>query len=101
MNHKKNNELKPQYIEWYDAITMQNGWYVAEIVKEWGRTEDWIIKQVGYVIEENKDYILLATKYNPQETEEDKYSEITKIPKSWVKKRANVSFSMGVPSSKM
>jgi hypothetical protein len=93
MNTKKNNEIKLQYIEWNDAITMQNGWYLIESIKEWGRTNDWKIKQVGYVIEENKNYILLATKYNPQETEEDKYSEITKIPKIWIKKRINVCFS--------
>ena len=35
---------KQQYMEWFDAITMQNGWYIAETVKEWERTEDWIIR---------------------------------------------------------
>lgn len=75
------------YLEWCDAITMKNGWYNAETVKEWGRTQDWKIKQAGYIIEENKKYILLATKYNPQEAEESKFSEITKIPKTWIKKR--------------
>ena len=81
------------YVEWEDAITMKNGWYIKEDVQEWGENKDWIIKQTGYLIDENKKYILLATKYNPQESEESKFSEITKIPKGWIKKKFNVSFS--------
>lgn len=81
------------FIEWYDAITMKNGWYIENDVKEWGQNMDWLIKQAGYLIEDNKKYILLASKYNPQESEESKYSEITKIPKGWIKKRVPITFS--------
>ena len=80
-------------IEWGDAITMNKGWYSAADIKEWGKNEDWIIQQVGYIIEENSKYILLASKLNPQESEEPKYSEVTKIPKTWIKKRHKVTFS--------
>lgn len=69
---------------------MKDGWYVKEDVLDWGKSNDWLIKQAGYLLKENKDYILLATKFNPQSYGEDKYSEITKIPKTWIKKRLNV-----------
>ena len=87
----KEEEL--EYIEWCDAIVMKNGWYSKDDVKYWGENEDWKVKQVGYLIEENENYILLATKYNPQEDGDDRFSEITKIPKTWILKRANVSLS--------
>ena len=86
-------EPKLKYIEWQDGITMSKGWYSKDDLIEWGETEDCIIKQAGYIIEENKKYILLASKYNPQETEDCKFSEVTKIPATWIKKRFNVSFS--------
>jgi hypothetical protein len=90
IDFKKNKLL---YVEWQDAITMKEGWYAKEDVIDWGKSEDWLIKQVGYLIKENKKYILLATKFNPQEYGENKYSEITKIPKGWIKKRRFISSS--------
>ena len=75
------------YVEWLDAITMKDGWYAKDQAEEWGRSEDWLIKQVGYLIEETKKYVVLATKFNPQRFGDDKFSEITKIPKGWIKKR--------------
>lgn len=83
---------KLYYIEWFDAITMNNGWYNIKTVQTWGSTQDWLIRQAGFILAETKDYILLASKYNPQETEESKYSEITKIPKGWIKKKSIFSF---------
>jgi hypothetical protein len=34
---------------------------------------------------------LLTSKYNPQKLGEDRYSEITKIPMAWIKKRRIIS----------
>lgn len=88
---KSNNKIKLEYIEWNDAITSFDGWTDRNSVIEWGQTEDWIVKQAGYIIDENKDYLLIASKYNPQTDGEDKFSEITKIPKTWIRKRKTIS----------
>lgn len=90
----KNKKVKLTYIEWEDALTWNDGWHDKEGILEWGRSDDWIIKQAGYVIEENKKYILLANKFNPQQFGEHKYSEITKIPKGWIRKRITFSSSL-------
>ncbi len=82
-----NNSKHLYFVEWQDAITMPSGWYEKDVCKQWGKSESWLIKQVGYLIDENENYILLATKFNPQQNGENKFSEITKIPKSWVTKR--------------
>ena len=39
-----------------------DGQILDEII-EWGKTEEWIIKQAGYIVEENREYILIASKY--------------------------------------
>lgn len=80
------NTIALEYIEWCDAITSFDGWTDKQSILEWGKNTNWIIHQAGHVIEENKFYILLASKYNPQD-DEDKFSEITKIPTTWIKKR--------------
>ncbi len=82
------------FVEWCDAVTYNDGWIDKESVLEWALNDDWVIKQSGFLIEENKKYIILASKYNPQEYTENKFSEITKIPKTWIKKRKTIiSFS--------
>jgi hypothetical protein len=75
------------YVEWCDAITSFDGWSDKDSIKEWGEKEEWIIKQAGYILEDNKEYLLIASKYNPQESDKDRFSEITKIPKTWLRKK--------------
>lgn len=74
------------YIEWADAMQNYEGWQTAEEAKQWAQTDDWIIKQVGYVIEENNQYLLLgANKSKDTRTGEDQFGMIFKIPKPWIK----------------
>jgi hypothetical protein len=44
----------------------------------------------GYIIEGNKNYLFIASEYNPQDSE-DKFSEIAKIPKTWIRKRKSIT----------
>jgi len=90
MQKKKINLL---YIEWCDAVTFNTGWENIEDILVWAKTENWVIRQAGFLIIENKEYVLLATKYNPQENSENKFSEITKIPKTWIRKRKTITSS--------
>jgi hypothetical protein len=90
MGTLKSNKVKLILLEWCDAITSFDGWTDLDEIIEWGKTEEWIIKQAGYIVEENREYILIASKYNPQRRG-DKYSEITKIPKTWIRKRKIIS----------
>lgn len=87
----QNKNVKLIYIEWCDAITYTDGWIDRESVIEWAKNDDWIIRQAGFLIEENEKYIILAAKYNPQIETNDKYSELTKIPKTWVKRKKIIS----------
>lgn len=81
------------YIEWSDAVSTSEGWNSREEVLMWGKNNDCLIKQAGYILEDNKTYLLVASKYNAQEATEDKYSELTKIPKTWLKKKKKIFIS--------
>jgi hypothetical protein len=86
------NKFKLIYVEWCDAITMKDGWYNLDDVLNWGKSETWTIRQAGYLIKETKKYILLASKYNYQKSSEDMFSELTKIPRTWIIKKQIISF---------
>lgn len=78
------------YIEWCDAITHGDGWIPLHKAIEWGECEDWIIKQSGFILKETKEFILLASKVNPHvDNEYPVVDGITKIPKTWIRKRKN------------
>jgi hypothetical protein len=88
---RREKKIQLVYIEWCDAISKTEGWESLEDAKNWAKSEDWIIRQAGYLIEDNPKYILLAGQYNPQKETEDQFSNLTKIPKTWILKRKNIS----------
>jgi hypothetical protein len=85
------NKYPLVYIEWCDAIDTGLGWETIRITKQWAKTNEWVIKQAGWIVKETKKYIVICAKYNPQE---DNYqgmvSHTTKIPKTWILKRKTI-----------
>ncbi len=78
-------KYKLTYIEWCDAIDAGTGWKTVEDAKDWAKSNEWIIKQVGWILKETKKYILICSKFNPQgEDYHDEVSQLTKIPKTWI-----------------
>jgi hypothetical protein len=84
---------KLYYFEWCDAQGLVNGWHDREYVSRWSKTDNWVIYQAGYLIDETKEYIVIATQYNPQLETEDQFAEILKIPKTWIRRRRRVTIS--------
>ncbi|HTA26186.1 MAG TPA: hypothetical protein VK809_00235 [Bacteroidia bacterium] len=78
------------YIEWCDAMSNNDSWETQDQIIAWADTENWVIRQVGFIIKETKEYILLASKYNPQDTQ-IRVDGCIKIPKTWVRKRKAIS----------
>jgi hypothetical protein len=81
------------YFEWCDAQTYVEGWHSEEDILRWAKTDNWIICQVGYLLIETKEYLVIATQHNPQIDTEDQFAEITKIPKTWIRRRKKVIIS--------
>lgn len=81
------------YLEWCDAISDNSKWVSIKEAKEWANNEDWIIRQVCFLLDENEEYILLAGRINPHTVTEDdlRVDGLLKLPKTWVKKRIDLS----------
>lgn len=84
--------MKLIYIEWADAHTNTAGWRTEEEAKLWAKATDFFIRECGWVIEENKEYIAIATALKPENEFEDKqFLNLHKIPKTWIKKRVDLT----------
>ena len=51
----KRNKYKVVYIEWDDAVSAPVGW--IDNFEEWKKTSQFIIKEVGFLLEENSKEI--------------------------------------------
>ncbi len=88
--NKKNYKLI--YIEWCDAIESNDGWQEIDVIKYWAETNEWIVKECGFLIDETKEYIIFASRigdYHNNNT--TKFGSINKIPTTWIKKRIDLS----------
>ena len=73
-------------IGWADAIENLEGWHTEKEAMEWADEDDWIVHQVGWVLKETDDYILLSNKHNEASGGRDStYGGLFKIPKPWIK----------------
>jgi hypothetical protein len=73
-------------IGWADAIENLEGWHTEKEAMEWADDDNWIVHQVGWVLKETDDYILLSNKHNEASCGRDSsYGGLFKIPKPWIK----------------
>lgn len=82
--------MKLIYIEWHDAFA-SGGWYDKDQLDNW-KQGDWIVKQVGWLYEETNKQIILASRYSPPDQDGiEQYGQLQKIPKTWIRKRIDLS----------
>lgn len=81
-----NNEYPIVYIEWCDAMAYLDTWTSTDDAIEWSKSNEGMVKQVGYLISKDKDHILLASRIGFINTDEPELGGVFKIPTKWVKK---------------
>ena len=82
--------MKLIYIEWHDAFA-QGGWMTKKELDEWKEGE-WIVREVGWVIEETETQIILAARYSPPDgADVEQYGLLQKIPKTWIRKKIDLT----------
>ena len=86
----KKDKLALIYIEWHDAH-IHAGWHDNDEIKEFCDNHEYIIKECGWLIEENKKHIVIGTALK-EETDYWGRQTLTlhKIPKSWIRKRKTI-----------
>lgn len=82
--------MKIVYLEWADALH-NSSWFYAEQAIEWAKEAKWMVKEVGWIISETKEYIVFASRMKEEHDENDSYGGLQKIPKTWIKKRKELS----------
>jgi hypothetical protein len=56
------------YIEWIDSVATVPTWMSEEDALEWGNdTENFTIKQVGFVLKKTKNILLLVSRISPEQ----------------------------------
>lgn len=84
------------YIEWSDTVSpsnMEAPWWNLEEAKRWAKEDDYWVSECGFLIEETKNYILIATRHNSTKSKSEVINSIgglTKIPKPWIRKRKTI-----------
>jgi len=79
------------YLEWCDAMVNNEAWLTFDEAFEWGKTDNWVVSQVGWILEENKKYIILASKRSVQNKDiEEMFGSVFKIPTTWILKRVEL-----------
>lgn len=78
------------YIEWEDAIVYFDKWVDYEELKEEAKTME-LCQQLGFIIEENDEYILLASRYLIIEKDNIDVGATIRIPKSQIRKRKKLN----------
>ena len=85
--------MKLIYIEWEDAVS-QSGWHSKKDMEEWVSDDNICVKEVGWLYKETKKYIVLVGRLSPykdhNKTDMD-YGLLQKIPKTWIRKRKNLT----------
>lgn len=85
--------MKLIYLEWEDAVSNEEvSWKIIEEAKNWAKEREWLVKQCGWLIEENKKYIVLASRMEPGN--ENSYASVgllQKVPKTWIRKRVDLT----------
>ena len=82
-----NANKKIYFVEWWDAHE-NSGWHSDASVKKFIDTERCICQEVGWILSETKDEIVMGLrrlKYTDEST--STWGILQKIPKAWIRKK--------------
>ena len=73
------------HIKWIDAMASDTSWRTIEEAIDWGTDVDCTVEEIGFIVDENKEYILLASRIN-----NDMAAGLIRIPKKYIIKRTEL-----------
>lgn len=85
MNIKKD---KVYLVEWHDAHA-NSGWFSDDQVQKFIDEEKCIVQEVGWILSETKDEIVMAARKIKWAENKDvcEWGMLQKIPKAWIRKK--------------
>ena len=91
MGKKKKETYEAVYIEWIDAMAHDDVWIDEEDAVKWAEGDEGLVKQVGWIIKETSDYILLASRLGEINRDTPDFGGVFKIPTKWMRVREELS----------
>ncbi len=81
-----------ELVSWCDAIGDSGNWLTLDEALEWAASDHWVVTQVGWVIDETDEYILMCSKINEgNDVREAQYGSFMKIPTTWIRSRTKLN----------
>lgn len=74
------------YLEWEDAIA-NSRWFGKDSAVAWGKENFAKIKEVGWLVYEDKEFLTLASRWDNSVNDEEQFGGLQKVPKTWIRKR--------------
>lgn len=78
------------YIEWCDAMSNLEAWTSEDEIIEWAESDNWVNRQVGFIIKETDKYLLLASEIGNINSDDPQLGGCIKIPTTWILKRETI-----------
>lgn len=84
----KCDRSKVYFVEWHDAHS-HAGWHNDEDVENFINEQRCIIQEVGWIVAENKDEIVMSSSRSKfsESTDTCEWGALQKIPKAWIRKK--------------
>lgn len=83
--------MKLIYLEWEDACG-ESGWKHESEIKDWIKEATTLVQQTGWVISETKTHLVICSRKTPDhEAWEREYGHLQKIPKTWIRKKVDLT----------
>ena len=87
-NKAKKKKLQLVYIEWCDASSDRGAWLRLADCFEWVDGADHTVHECGFILREDDKFLVMAMRWiKADEFQTDRFGQILKIPKPWIKKR--------------
>ena len=73
------------YFIWGDAVR-NNKWQTLDETTVWVRNINWNVHEVGFLVEENEKYLVVASAFTPENKDTDlQFNGLLKVPRGWIK----------------
>lgn len=82
--------MKLVYIEWEDSVS-ETAWRSGEELKKFIEDDNCTVQQIGWILKEDKKYIVIASRQSQTVDYETEFGCIQKIPKGWIRKRVDLT----------
>jgi len=83
-------EASLTYLEWEDAVS-EASWFTEEGLKNWIASAEQLVRQVGWIVKETKNYIVLVSRLCAVGSGLQDYGMLQKIPKTWIRTHINLT----------